>query len=924
MRYYWILKLLCIVACLALLRRTCSSFREFTFARRSTGVRLVDSSLWPSNNEVALKYPSSKGSGSGFLRIGVRRELPRWHVTNSRNVSFGAYKSGPFSIHSILHENGIIDDPLSGWNELDLAWISADTWTVETSFGWDGAEACLEASHVDTIAEVSIDGFRVLNTSNMFLKHVVKLGALSGGIHRISVVFRPAVMYTELKFDALTFSQPHTEYWIQQGHYNMIRKRPVDFGWDFAPSFVPSGLLGSLQIVSCRSSIENVVVEQRHDWAEEAVYLTPKIMVRSVEDLSRERFSVRVIDPLGRTVGESYTESSDCRRVLTHLWRCDLGRNVRVSKPFLWYTWDQGNQPMYNIVVSMVSIVAEYSVRVALREVRLVRESLDNGESFFVELNRRMIYAKGANVVPLSIFGDQYRVEDVDDLLYSARNSNMNMLRVWGGGEYLPNVFYERCDDLGIIIWQELVMACATYPDEIQSTLSVEIHEQLARLANRVALWGLNNEDENSFDWFIDTRKNRRAYQQQYENQVVAMMGIFRSVVGPRVQLVDSSPSNGIESSDPFVKRWGDVSDPLYGDIHFYSYDKNLLDDSVYPAPCFVSEFGFPSLPWLITEDDSMDGQRLGEYVRFRTRREMGFDDISRQLHMHFLNTTLTIGDIISRDVLMHVVYLSQVQQFLIYERSAAVWRASLTRKHTLGSLFWQLNDIDSRWAGTSWSIMNKIVHFAVREAFAPIAAVVRQKEGHLSIYVSNHHHHSENVKLQVHLMPYNAKYSRDVTWICRKEALIRGGASIRLCSIELSKATRKTSALVISLETTEGTSLKIHMPSEAKEASHISVPRRLKILEIAQTAQRAQTVGTAEQHCRHYEAVLSSDVVSLFVTLHTSLPGIEFSENAVTVVPWTNRSVRFSRCARNHDDVDPSERDFSIFDLASSMVALA
>ena len=319
-------------------------------------------------------------------------------------------------------------------------------------------------------------------------------------------------------------------------------------------------------------------------------------------------------------------------------------------------------------------------------------------------------------------------------IMKSAVAANMNMIRVWGGGLYQPDQFYDLADAMGIMVWQEIMLACALYPTstDMINEISMEVSYQVNRLGSHpsIVIWGGNNENEVALGWFPESNTNRDLYVSDYSKLYNTIYNIIIAIDGTQRPWVDSSPSNGLLSTDPYAKKWGAASTETAGDVHFYNYD---MDYSLYPKARFVSEFGFQSMPSFltyqpVTSEVDGDWDPNSDLLLYRQRHEGGNEQMQVQMERHFklpLDTDTCI-DLSHATYFDNYLYLNQIQQSRCYEVAFNRWRQlqSDSNVHTMGILYWQLNDI---WQGPSWSSMEwsgrwKPLQYTTRRVFAPIA----------------------------------------------------------------------------------------------------------------------------------------------------------------------------------------------------------
>jgi beta-mannosidase len=460
-----------------------------------------------------------------------------------------------------------------------------------------------------------------------------------------------------------------------------------------------------------------------------------------------------------------------------------LGR-VDVLDPVLWWPRGFGEPHLYTLRVVYESTSAEAQTitrKIGLRTVELVQDPVDaaagagagqqvgvsaagepedaprgsasrsgkasvDGRSslytvpaatFYLQVNGVPIFAKGANFIPMDVFPNRVTQEDRAYMLHAAAASNMNMIRVWGGGLYQPDDFYDLADELGLMVWQEMMLACALYPrnDEFLSNVAQEVVEQVTRLASHpsIVVWGGNNENEVALGWFSASNMNRDLYVSDYSKLYGdTVYSSIRAVDGGQRVWVDSSPSNGLLSADPYAKLWGSASTETAGDTHYYNYQDDCEETTNFQQSRFVSEFGFQAMPSFLAYQPVTipeDWKASSDMMEFRQRHEDGNSQIRAQIERHFLIPPEQCpgqSDVTQKDLFDSYLYLTQVQQSRCYETGINKWRQMRSEEsvQTMGILYWQLNDI---WQGASWSSIEwngrwKPLQYMVRRAYADIS----------------------------------------------------------------------------------------------------------------------------------------------------------------------------------------------------------
>ncbi|GLC57765.1 hypothetical protein PLESTB_001264400 [Pleodorina starrii] len=267
-------------------------------------------------------------------------------------------------------------------------------------------------------------------------------------------------------------------------------------------------------------------------------------------------------------------------------------------------------------------------------------------ETFFFRVNGQPVFARGANLIPLHVLHTDPRATApaaLAAMLSDALAAGMNMIRVWGGGRYQLDELYDMADGAGLLLWQEFMFACNPYPNTrgFQEEVRQEVAEQVRRLAAHpsIAIWGGNNEIEASFDWFPETRANRQLYAADFVDQFVRLIRDQLLELDPGRPYVDSSPSSGLYSQAPYIKRWGDPQDQAAGDVHYYNYQADCLDPDIYPTARFVSEYGyqsFASYDVIRQYGRSPDFTPLSDFMRHRQRHPNGEQELIASLTSHF------------------------------------------------------------------------------------------------------------------------------------------------------------------------------------------------------------------------------------------------------------------------------------------------
>ena len=592
-----------------------------------------------------------------------------------------------------LHDAGLIPDPYWGQNEYDLRWICETDWIATRTFDLTDTDVDLVLSEVDTVVTVQVNDVVVLTAENAFRHYRVPLADVARvGANTISVTFHSPVAAGKAKSDAHPFPIPWSENCpIPYG--NFIRKPACDFGWDWNIALAPFGIYGVVQIErSAAARIDRIMVDQHH--SDGAVDVTFRADIANAAQDATFTFA-----------GQTLT---------TFVIDGQASVSITVRNPDLWWPAGQGGQPLYDLTVT--SGDAHAARRIGLRKMELVTEKDDVGLGFKIRVNGRDIFCKGANWIPADALPGRITPAKTRALLQSAIHANMNMVRIWGGGRYEPSSFYDTCDELGLLVWQDFMFACNLYPsdDAFLAEVRAEVTENTARLHHHacLALWCGDNELVGALSWYDVSIADRDRYLVNYDRLNRTIETALKSVT-PDANWWPSSPSPGPLS---FGDAWHDDSS---GDMHFWSVWHEGRDFDHYRdvSPRFCSEFGFQSYP-------SMDQIRA-----FADPADFNIAAPVMESHQKNLGGNARIAETMFRyfrfpTTFENFVYVSQIQQALAIKTAVTHWRS--LKPHCMGTLVWQLNDT---WPVASWASLDygggwKALHYLSAGFNAPVTVM--------------------------------------------------------------------------------------------------------------------------------------------------------------------------------------------------------
>ncbi|CAK0764706.1 hypothetical protein CVIRNUC_003185 [Coccomyxa viridis] len=884
-----------------------------------------------------------------------------WTVQNT-NGSIKLDTSIPGYALEALVNAGQAPNPLARYNELLLRWTTAETWTFERQFNVSASTLAqrnvdLVMTGVDTIAAIYVDGVSVANTTSIHLQYRIPIkAALNGtaGAHMLKVVISPAEATANLRAAEYGYGVPGLTQPGGLAYYNFIRKPASDFGWDWGPAFTPAGIYGMTEIQAYSNAIMTAAVVRQEHNSNGSVTLSFDAYLNAPVAGEVGTLAIAVQDgsgPWNATQNVSLPTTGENKATVQIL--------VDANTFELWWPVGYGGQTLYPFAIAYTPSAGNATANstlyrsVGFRTMELVREPRTETftlevqlESFYFRVNGVPIFARGSNAVPVDIFHSKSTVSAVKGLVSAAIDANMNMIRVWGGGMYYRDEFYDACDQAGLLVWQEAMFACSLYPANkaFLDDVRAEVTYQARRLDSHpsLAIWGGGNEVEASFRWFPDSRDDPQSFTDDYMQVFVHTIRTALMQVDPEVPFVDSSPSNQIKTLDPYSKRWGiDASDPRWGDGHYYDYTGDCLDTRVYPRSKFVSEFGFQSYPSFgalknVTVPE--DWSYTSAMMNYRNRKDNGNPTMVAQIARHFnLPDSKATSSNLQADLFQQFIYLTQVVQSRCYEAATAYWRRIKTDPdaETMGVLYWQLNDI---WQAPSWSSTDygghwKLLHYAAKRFFSPllISADYNKVSNIVSVYLTSDINQALRVNVTAQLVAWNATQapavSHDSVYTIAplgskqflsfdfKDSLAEAGASAGDISKYFVHLTATSTVPNTSQGTVSTKSLGSAGVSYTTTWDVFPVELKNATLPTAPAVRMANFTNGTEPGTATF--VVSSQGIAAYVALETTILG-KFSDNAFLLLPWEPKTVTFT--SGSNFTVDQLESSMTVMSVADTM----
>jgi beta-mannosidase len=635
----------------------------------------------------------------------------------------------PGGVHTDLLALGCIPDPFVADNERRVRWVAEADWEYRYSFACqsrmlDEEQVWLVCDGLDTLATVALNGQQLGQADNMFRQYRWEVKGLLHGeaeTNELRITFASPVRHAAQKMALRPLlGVPQA---IPGGPH--LRKAPCQFGWDWGPQLPPIGIWKDIRLEgNTGARIEEVQLRQKHMGGQ--VTLQAGVVIDRMSGLVHPNIAIlRITSPDGHVLESRVPVSPKGEAAL----------EVAVSQPQLWWPNGYGPQPLYKVEVSLNrrdggEPLDLRNYQIGLRAIELRQKEDQWGRSFVFVVNGVPIFAKGSNWIPADSFPTRISDEYLEGLIRSAAETHQNMLRVWGGGFYEEERFYDLCDRYGILVWQEFIFSCSIYPlddPEFLENVRIEVQQNIRRLRHRasLALWCGNNEMEWGWvDWGWQ-RPELQGLKTAYGRFFHHTLPEWCAAEDPDHSYWPSSPSSDIPFQNPNGQRQGDAHywDVWHGRKPFTAYRDQY--------PRFMSEFGFQALPPLATIRTYADEAdwNMTSYIMDQHQKNASGNSL---MVGQMLDTFRMPKDFES------LVYLSLALQAEGIRYGVEHWRRHPDR--VAGTLYWQLNDC---WPVASWASLDyfgrwKALHYAARRFYAPVMLSIEDEPTSMGIYVTN------------------------------------------------------------------------------------------------------------------------------------------------------------------------------------------
>lgn len=818
-----------------------------------------------------------------LIAVPLRKELNEGWKFKQARLSNWYPATVPGVVHTDLMDNKIIEDPFFRLNERGMQWIDKEDWIYQTTFqltpemmGRENIDLIFKG--LDTYADVYLNEKKILEANNMFREWKTSIKPdLKPGENVLKIYFHSPIKVDIPKWDALPYQyEAGNDQSENGGVFNkkvsvFARKAGYHYGWDWGPRLVTSGIWRPVYVEAWDNARINDVFIRQPEVSKSRASLIGEVEILADKEIDQANVTI--------------TEAASGRVLAGQTVSLQKGIN-KISLPFsikspkLWWSNGLGEPHLYSFRTDLTvnnQTSDAWTEEVGLRSLKIINRPDKDGKTFYVELNGIPVFAKGANYIPQDNFLPRVTPGQYEKTILDAANANMNMLRIWGGGTYESDLFYQLCDRYGILVWQDFMFACSLYPaeGELLENIRQEAIDNVKRLRNHacIALWCGNNECNDAwFNW--GWQKRYKAQNPEYEQKIWKQFNDQYNVTLPQV-VEEYAPESFYWPSSPFA-RYDGGSDDRNGDRHYWEvwHGKKPIEMYNKERSRFFSEYGFQSFPefesvkryaprqedWDIYSEIMMSHQRGG-------------------MHANELIETYLLNEYRKPRNFEAFLYMNHVLQGDAIKTAIEAHRRDMP--YCMGTLFWQHNDC---WPVASWASRDyygrwKAQHYFARKAYRDIlVSPIADEDGQLKVQIVSDRHKACNGRLEVKVM----KLTGEVLNSYKRNVIVDANSSKALFSVPLDEAlkgVRKEDVFIHAvLLTDKGNSNYTNNYFLVKQ-KEVNYPK----------AQLATSVQPIEGG---FEVTLSSDNFARAVFIATGDANSSFSDNYFDILPGSSVKV--------------------------------
>lgn len=613
------------------------------------------------------------------------------------------------SVQELLINKGELPDPFVGNNEELFLWIEDVDWVFTSEFTISSTQKekliDIEFPAIDTYASIYLNDELIGHTENAFITYRFAINnKVKTGLNQLKVVFQSPVNYHKKKLskESIHYPAPNDVGTIKVA--SLTRKPQYQFGWDWSIRMNTIGFWKPVKIITYQA---NRVI-------------TTNIQTKTLtKNEAIQSFGIQLIKNTNQPVIWKSKLFGTKEIIPKEGW---INRDEIIQQPKLWWPLGEGEQALYNDhwIVELIdgTIIYEADRTFGIRTSELIQEKDQWGTSFFFKINSRPIFCKGANYIPSEVFPAKITAQQLKKSVETMAESNFNMIRVWGGGLYPDEAFFQACDSLGIMVWQDFMFACAMYPGDnvFFATVQEEVNQQIPRISSHPSVVYLNGNNEVAVAWknwgFQSTYSLSKKEQQIIEK---AYTDLFHGLLPVSIAQFTTLPY--VHTSP--LSNWGKDSLFNHGTQHYWGvwHGKDPLNDFAKKSGRFNAEFGFQSFPeyaTLLTFSDTTDWYLTSPVMKQHQKSYVGNGMMKKHADLLFGEST----------DFKTFVYYSQLVQAEGVELAIVAHRLDYPRCG--GTLYWQFNDC---WPASTWSSIDyfgnwKALHYRVKTSFEPVAVL--------------------------------------------------------------------------------------------------------------------------------------------------------------------------------------------------------
>ncbi|MBC35194.1 MAG: beta-mannosidase [Bacteroidetes bacterium] len=792
-----------------------------------------------------------------------------WRIHTLNDTT--SYKAKvPGTVHMDLFRSGVIGDPFYRSNEDSIQWVADEDWVYELEFEMKAENRKKNMSLVfeglDTHAIVYLNDSLILEANNMFRSWEIDVINLLKLNNNLKVVFKSPHKYNKEKEEELGYKLPEERVFS--------RKAPYQFGWDWGPEFVTMGIWKEVYLKVWDDYHLEDVYYRTDSIRNDKAYITAALEIWATVE---KELDLKIL-----AEGDQYID----QKLSIHTGKNFLHVPIIINEPKLWWTNGLGEPHCYTFYLRLEDdkdfLVDLKSI--GIRTLELVQNVDEHGKSFYFELNGEPLFIKGANYIPQDNFLSRHDIFDFENpfiirnrytnIIQSAAEANMNMLRVWGGGIYEIDGFYGLCEESGILVWQDFMFACAMYPgdEDFLENVKQEAIQNVKRLRQHpsIALWCGNNEvDEAWHNWGWQKQFN---YTQEQQDEIwKSYTDLFHEILPDVVSEYD--PQRAYWASSPSI-GWGHPESLTQGDSHYWGVWWGAQPFEIYEEKVgrFMSEYGFQGFPAMATLDSVLleeDKYLASPALKTHQKHPRGFELIQEYMERDF-PVPADFED---------YAYVSQLLQ--AHGITMAIEAHRRAMPYCMGTLYWQLNDC---WPVISWSGIDyygnwKALHYHVKKAYDKIILSTEEIDEQLKIYAVSDDLLSHQAKLNIKLMDFEGNLLKEHN----KDVKVESNTSRIIHTLNINEllGNHKKRNVFLQME------LSIYDSTTVSKNVFFSKPKELKLPADYQLQTRF------EKKEYGYDLILQSDklIKGLFINIPSEK--VFISDNYFDILP--NMPIRIS-----------------------------